>query len=196
MLGRYSLSEIVHGQTRTICEETQGWSRGIGMVAFFGVPAVSPLLQYHLGLHLTEDLVSIIVSAASIFAGLLLNLLVVIYGFAPHAEGNADKKTQANIEKLVEYCFYNISYAILVSGLLVVFALMFLTGLQYVKVTSELLVYYFGFQLFLCIVQILKRCHSLLNHRLTRDGKQRSQEAKQLWGASNEAAPPAPSKTP
>jgi hypothetical protein len=182
MFGRYSVSDIVLGQSKTICDDGNIWANRIGVVCFFGVPALSPIIQASLALHLTESLVSIIISAASIFAGLLLNLLVVIYGFAPQAASKSgDKKTDENLERLIEYCFYNISYAVLISGLLVVFSLIFLTGIRFVQACAELLVYYFGFQLFLSIMQILKRCHSLLNFRLTHAGRMRANEASELW---------------
>lgn len=185
MFGRYSVAEIVSGQIKTVCDDRNPWSNKLAAVCFFGLPAFSPIVQELAGLHLTENIVSIVVSAASVFAGLLLNLLVVIYGFAPRGvekSASNDRKTESNLDQLVEYCFYNISYAILICGLLVIFSLVFLAGLRYVKLVPEVLVYYFGFQLFLSIAQILKRCHSLLNHRLTRAGQRRAAEAEAAWG--------------
>ena len=55
----------------------------------------------------------------------------------------------------------------MIAVFLVVFSLLSVPNLPLLKTISELLVYYFGFQLFISVAQILKRFHSLLEFKIT-----------------------------
>lgn len=183
MFSRYSLASIFHGQVSSICGNDTGINRQLGVTLFFGLPLFSPLVQWSLGLHLDKDIISIIISAASIFAGLLLNLLVIVYGIAPEPDLKLnDRKTYDDLQGVIEQAFYNISYAIVVSGALVVCSLIFLTNLGQIVRLSELVLYYLGLHLLLCVVLVLKRCHSLIEFRLTKRGSLRAAAAASAWG--------------
>jgi len=194
MLSRYSLWEIVKGQAKTVAGDDVGFRRQVSLGIFFVSPLVSPIIQWYLDLHLTEGIVSIIVSAASIFAGLLLNLLVVVYGLAPAPESSRnDNKTMADLKLVIEQTFYNISYAIVVCGTLVVFSLIALTNIPLVVAICAPIVHYLGVNLLLAIIQVLKRCHSLIEFKLTRRGTMRARDAQEAWPSREEHPVP---KTP
>ncbi|MED5620208.1 hypothetical protein [Ideonella sp. BN130291] len=182
MLHKYSAKQIVRGQIKAL---VVGEARPFrALLVFFALPIISPLVQCLLGLHLTESLVGIDISAAAIFAGLLLNLLVVVYGLAPTQSVGAlyaDEKSVSELRELVEITFYSISYAVLICGVLVAAAILVVTGIQYVMRVAELFVYYFGAQLILAILLILRLCHGLLEHRLTPMGRWRAQESDEIW---------------
>lgn len=185
MLRKYSVRQIVKGQIQALCLDEDRPLRAL--VVFFGLPLLSPVIQYELGLRLSDTLVSIDVSAAAIFAGLLLNLLVLVYGLAPPQEGDEqpkDAKAVADLRSLVEVTFYNISYSVFICGLLVAGSLLVLTGMRPIGRVAELFVYYFGAQLLLSVLLILRLCHGLLEHRLTPRGRQRGKEADALWAKS------------
>ncbi|TSP09978.1 hypothetical protein [Cupriavidus campinensis] len=151
------------------------------LLLFFILPLFSPLCQLYLDFRLNENIVSVIVSAASIFAGLLLNLLVLLYSIV-----SADKRRGAGIEDskermLIEQSFYNISYAILICAVMVVASLLVLTKSGWWVRPSELVVYYFGFQLFLSVAQILKRCHKLLEYRIAAPETRETTAANHVW---------------
>lgn len=181
MLARYSLAEIVRGQARVVAGDESNVRRAVHLMVFFVLPIVSPVIQGYLGLKLNEEIISIIVSAASIFAGLLLNLLVIVYGLAPDPTVATDDKTLQDLSKTIQDAFYNISYSIVVCGALVAVSLVFLTNVKLVMTLSAPLVYYLGFNLLLAIIQVLKRCHSLMEYRLTPRGKKRSIDASTAW---------------
>lgn len=152
----------------------------------FLLPLASPILQTFLGLHLSKDIIGTIVSAASIFAGLLLNLLVLLYSILNAIPKPDPKKTACvddeRTKDLIEHLFYNISFAILVSILIVVASLINLTEMKWLTISSEVLVYYFGVQLFLLIAQILKRFHKLLEHQMSRTRQKKQLAASATWG--------------
>jgi len=183
MLSNYSLGSIFSGQVKTVRKADSRLASAWCLFFFFAAPAISPVIQYKLKLHLDKDLVSIIISAASIFAGLLLNLLVIVYGIIPSKEGgDFDDKTRKDLLEVIESTFYNISYAIACSLVLVVFSLAVLTEITTVTRISELFVYYLGAHLLLCITLVLRRCHSLMEFRLTKKGTTRAQIAQDTWG--------------
>lgn len=183
MFASYSLGSILSGQVKTVQKAESRLAGMLCLLFFFVAPALSPLVQYKLNLHLDKDLVSIIISAASIFAGLLLNLLVIVYGIVPSkSAGDFDEKTRKELLDVIESTFYNISYAVACSLVLVVFSLAVLTGITWVARISELFVYYLGAHLLLCITLVLRRCHSLMEFRLTKRGDTRSQAAQDTWG--------------
>ena len=176
MFAKFSLSVIFNGQLKSMAN-TSGDRDNQEFLIFFLIPILSPIAQYLLDLHLTTTIVGIIVSAASIFAGLLLNLLVLLYSvqcsnLATNNSSETDENHDTDIKidqeaKVIEYTFYNISFAIMIAVFLVVFSLLSVPNLPLLKTISELLVYYFGFQLFISVAQILKSFHSLLEFKIT-----------------------------
>jgi hypothetical protein len=169
MLSKYSVGVIVKGQLDTMRPYgKQNYdSREIFLIFLF--PLISPLVQYFLNLRLTEGTVSIIVSATSIFAGLLLNLLVLLYSIistniAKMKNGGVKDLTE---RALIEHLFCNISYAILICVVMVMASLLTLTKQGWWVRFAELIVYYLGLQLFLLIGKILKRFHRLLEQKIS-----------------------------
>lgn len=184
MLNGYSLKGIVEGQLASLDGHDASAPQPWAIAFFFFVPLISPLVQTYWELNLNKDIVSTIISATSIFAGLLLNLLVVVYGFSPDEISvleKTDKKAADNLGRLIECCFFNISYAVLISGVLVIFCLIFLTEVPQVAQISQLIIYYLGFQLFLSIALVLTRCHNLLDYRVTRRRLKRDHAANNTW---------------
>ena len=119
MFAKFSLSVIFNGQLKSMAN-TSGDRDNQEFLIFFLIPILSPIAQYLLDLHLTTTIVGIIVSAASIFAGLLLNLLVLLYSvqcsnLATNNSSETDENHDTDIKidqeaKVIEYTFYNICY--------------------------------------------------------------------------------------
>lgn len=171
ILTKISVWAIVRGQLGTM--RHYGTKKydffEIGMV--FLLPLLSLAVKVSLVLSLSQDTVSIIVSAASIFAGLLLNLLVLLYSILSslrRPDNNDFGIKDENERDLIEHLFYNISFSILVCVVLVVSAILTLTKQGWWVAPAEALAYYTGMQLFFLVLQILKRFHSLLEFKIAR----------------------------
>lgn len=80
-----------------------------------GAPLIAAIaINYILCLKINSSLVNIIITSLSIFAGLLLNLLVLIYGISQdHKDADSHKK------QLFSELNTNVSYGILVSVVLI-----------------------------------------------------------------------------
>jgi hypothetical protein len=117
--------------------------------------------------ELKDNFVTIIVTAASIFAGLLLNLLVLIYTiFIRDREKilhHLKENTFQTWQELVRQTFANVSFSILVSLLLVALCLLFYLDLPLsAKRTVEFLLYFFCATLVLHLFMVLGRIHMLI----------------------------------
>jgi hypothetical protein len=137
---------------------------------FFLIPIIWAGIQISLNYRTTDSLVNLLVTAASIFAGLLLNLLVLIYTVASRPERPEVSEIKRVLARdLLRETFFNISYGILVSVLLVISCLLLpqdgTTG-SVQKSIVDAFVYYFSAQLVLSLLLILKRVHALLRHEL------------------------------
>lgn len=113
------------------------------------------------GYFLPSDIVGVIVSAAAIVAGLLLNLLVLIYTLV---QNRADKLTDSRLLfiQVSRHTFYNISFTVLSSLTLVLVSLMCLANSTPVKIIGNILTFYIGTITSLALLMVLKKCHKLI----------------------------------
>jgi len=181
VLEKYSVGTIWRGQIKTMTLFGEGGTSRYELCLFFGLPLFSPLVQLFLNFRLSEGVVSVIVSAASIFAGLLLNLLVLLYSIVSSGKNRSAGVEDQKERLLIEQSFYNISFAILICATMVVASLLVLTKNGWWVRPAELVVYYFGFQLFLSVAQILKRCHRLLENRIAVPDSKSMAAANDIW---------------
>jgi hypothetical protein len=109
-----------------------------------------------------DEHVGTLVSVFSIFAGLLLNVLVLIYSVSDQLGQTADKGVR---DRLLRESFANISYSIVVSLLVVALltALLFLGGLAQQIITGLIVAFAANFGL--SLLMILKRLHVLLRSK-------------------------------
>lgn len=114
------------------------------------------------GYFLPADIVGVVVSAAAIVAGLLLNLLVLIYTLV---QNRADKLTDSRqlFIHIARHTFYNISFTVLSSLTLVMVSLMCLANSFTIKVVGNLLTFYVGTLTTLALLMVLKKCHKLID---------------------------------
>ncbi|WP_416050070.1 hypothetical protein [Cupriavidus basilensis] len=194
MLEKYSVGAIWHGQIRTMRPLGGEKVSKYELALFFCLPLFSPICQWYLDLRLNDAIVSVVVSAASIFAGLLLNLLVLLYSIVSASRQRAAGVEDLKEKILIEQSFYNISFAILICATMVMASLLVLTKTGWWVRPAEFVVYYLGFQLFLSVAQILKRCHRLLEHRIAPPEAKNVIAANEIWnklpGAALEKADP------
>lgn len=182
MFTKFSVGIIVKRQIDSMRVYGKAKVDRIEIFIFFFLPFVSPCLQYALDMKLSSTTAGVIISAAAIFAGLLLNLLVLLYSILQAAQTAASAgNSNENEELLIEYTFYNISFAVLICVILTASSLMVLASNGWWETSAELLVYYFGFQLFISIAQILKRFHALLEYKITKEKSSDVKNAEELW---------------
>ncbi|MFT3829728.1 MAG: hypothetical protein QM691_08490 [Opitutaceae bacterium] len=140
---------------------------------FFIVPAViAALITLVLGKTLTRESINFLATVFSIFTGLLLNLLVLIYDGARKIEEKAEKNSSDSARlQTFEETFANISYSILISviTLIALFCarlVIAFNGNAFCDIalhTISLATFCLTGNFLLTLLMILKRVHALLS---------------------------------
>jgi hypothetical protein len=141
---------------------------------FFGIPALAVLAAgyYHWGLYV--DSLNALIAAFAIFAGLLLNLLILIYTFSTGSEyptALAKVKT-----RFVRELHDNIAFSVLISSLIVISALIGVAQLKMEDPQNSVhtgpimtsVMIYLTTNFVLTLLMILKRIYILINTEIER----------------------------
>ncbi|MBS0345315.1 MAG: hypothetical protein JSR69_02555 [Proteobacteria bacterium] len=169
MTKKLSFGRIILSHLRTMRDHSTGRASIPDFFVFFVVPLIFGGF-FSVYYQLNKDILNSIITSASIFAGLLLNLLVLIYSLV--AKFKLDGKVWGAKKTLLEETFSNISFCILVSVLLVVACMMAFRTDEELKCAGVLksvedgIVYYFTAMLVLHLLMVLKRVHALLESEI------------------------------
>lgn len=178
MSSKINVFEIVMGHVKTL-QDPSGKALISDYFTFFAVPALVAFLGVYLKFTLNKDVSSLLVNFGSIFTALLLSVLVLVYDQESKIDGGKEKDPlYTPKKKLLSQLYYNISYSVVCSILLVVFCL--LNSIIYGDANSDsskIENIWFGLfaltpitvfitsNLVLTIIMIVKRMHTLLTIR-------------------------------
>lgn len=167
MLAKLNPLGIVRAHYRSL-RNYQTDHLSIGELAFhIGFPAALTILHFCLSTDISEGVVGIIVSAASIVAGLMLNLLVLIYTLVFNAKANPSPA--ANIDdfkRVSSESLSTIAFSILLCLLLVVASFLILARFSILSGIGRFLTVYLGTAVILCLLMVLKRCYAIVQLEL------------------------------
>lgn len=137
MLEKVNIWRIIvdHLGTLRVTGSNSASSKDIAL--FFGIPAATAIiLMLFFGLNISAQLGNTLFTGLSIFAGLLFNLLVLVYDIVNRENKDVDRTSKRGRRRLrvLREVFSNISYAILVA-----LAVVFLVGLLNLAFSKGLL---------------------------------------------------------
>ncbi len=163
MLHRINPGEIIRSHFATFYDYGSNTVCRGEIIFQLGLAALLAVIHFK---NFTVDVntVGIIVSVASIVAGLLLNLMVLVYSLLT-SKVDSSKTTLSNHEDFKEVCkeaLSNIAFSVLVCIVLVVSALMTLTDAFYINVVGHLVLIFSGTILILTIMIVLIRFYRLI----------------------------------
>lgn len=128
-------------------------------------PAFIAILHIYFFDEITENVASIVVSAASIVAGLMLNLMVLIYTLAYNAKSAAVRISNfSEFQKISTETLTTISYTVFLCILLVIFSFLGIANVKFnsLVICSRFMMVYLGVASILCLLLVLKRCYSIV----------------------------------
>lgn len=165
-LNPWAIVEAHFASLRDYESDRHSWAESAFHILF---PAVIAGTHFALADALSENVVGIIVSAASIVAGLMLNLLVLIYTLVYNAK-NSERPISnfADFKVLAGETLATISYSVLICILLVLFAFFSLSGWTPLAITGRIGAVYFGATEVLCLLIVLKRCYGVIQFEVKR----------------------------
>jgi len=162
--------QIVRAHWRSFTDDSTGEISAWEVALHTIVPAVVAGTYVNFADGISENAAGIVVSAASIAAGLLLNLLVLIYTLLYNAKSAADPIR--NLDAFRQVCdeaLATIAYCILLCLILVLSAFCSLAPKSSaLSLTGQFGTLYVGTSIVLCLLIILKRVHALVHFEMVR----------------------------
>jgi hypothetical protein len=144
------------------------------LVLFLGAPLAASSAGLYFKWSFSVNALNALLAAFSIFAGLLLNLLLLVYTFSSEGiQPNALAKVKTQFVRELQD---NIAFSVLISVFIVVFALAAIMRVKadnsinsdWIEISITSVVLYFMSNFLLTLLMILKRIHAMLNERLER----------------------------
>lgn len=179
LFSKINVSVIVSDHFQTLKDFGHSSISIFDIFIFFVLPILLSVLLVLSGFRLTTELVGLLITAFSIFAGLLFNLLILMFDIIgkvsslDHLPDELQTK-QAFTRKItiLQNVSYNISFEILIclSGVI----LLALTGLPHNEVfgtITSLLVFFVVIIFSLTLAMILRRVHGLIVDEIDTQGK-------------------------
>lgn len=168
MSSKINISQIVVDHLATLRNESTGKISAMDLLIFLLVPLVLAVISYLMGWSLSKDATNLVVTAMSIFAGLMINVLVLIYTVALNTKPDEETVEEAILEKrFLRQIFANISFSICTSVLIVVI----LSFSYFLEARAQLVVSSVAYLLLgnflLTLLMTLKRLHILLSKRFS-----------------------------
>jgi hypothetical protein len=174
-MSKIDVSSIVRSHISTLVDySTHRRSKG-DLWLFFGLPFLISGLAVYFKWALSVDALNALLAAFAIFAGLLLNLLLLVYTFS--IDGNYPAPLERVRTQFVRELHNNIAYAVLVSIVIVVVSLIAVTKIKIHEgapatphtgpYISSILIYLTS-NFILTLLMILKRIHVMMNEKLER----------------------------
>jgi len=169
MLTKINIGKIITDHFATLKDaDSKKISRG-DFFLFILLPLLfSSVIVMVFCIFLTESLVNILITCLSIFVGLLLNLLVIIFDIINKLKTENSKD---QLKKLfLKEIYANISFCILISIVNIGFLVVTFSGIYFVKLSANVLSVAILMLFGLTLLMILKRVHILLSNEFKNEG--------------------------
>jgi len=170
---KIDVTRIVVAQVRTMRDNASQRYSVSDLSLFFGLPALLAVAGSYYGWGFDADVLNALLAAFSIFAGLLLNLLILVYTLSSQVEHPAvlAKTRMAVVKELHD----NIAYSILVSIVIVVTTMITVAYLKMHQRPAQAVftgrwmsgvVIFLTLNFVLTLLMILKRIYTMLNQAI------------------------------
>ncbi|MEH2465993.1 hypothetical protein [Nostoc sp.] len=173
IFSKINVLEIVTNHLNTLRDYGASKHSKFDIFLFFILPFIIGVCVVFSGIVLNKDLISTLINVFAIFAGLLFNLLVLIYDVSSKA-AKPTNSVQANKLKLeiLEQIYFNISFEILLSLLIVILlsiSIMLNNGLA--NSVFSVLVFFLAILFILTFLMVLKRVNILISQEIDQQKK-------------------------
>lgn len=156
MSSKINIMSIVAEHYSTFRDDGANEYSAADFVVMLVVPIVVSVLASVYGVKIDDSNVGALISAFAIFAGLLFNVLVLIYSIKDKGDGD-DLKS-----RLISQTFANVSFSVMLClvGVFLMSALLFVDGV--LQSLIEIVVYFLTLSFLLTMLMVLKRLHVLM----------------------------------
>lgn len=175
MFNKINITKIVIDHLNTLRDYNTQKLRFTDYILFIFFPIILSAILVLFSLLIDKSFANILVTSLSIFAALLLNLLLLVFDIVRKTNdaitrSKEIKNPYANEQKRLVFLkeiYSNISYAIFVAILSIMILLIayFICNVNLLKLAS-FLIYFFSINFILTLLMVVKRVHILLFNEL------------------------------
>jgi Ca2+/H+ antiporter len=171
---KIDVSGIISAHFKSLAEgaNRSGWD----FVVFLFLPAAIAWLLVWLGAYMSDSLLSTIVSGLSIFVGLLLNVVVLLFDIVRNT------KKQTVKHKIITETLANVSFTILLSLFTIPFALSTqITRWPFLKPYTSFVTYFLACVFVATLLMVVKRVYALFQDEAANANEAQSEPDKDEW---------------
>ena len=165
MFDKINVAKIVRDHVATLKSFETDKYRSSDFILFFFFPLLLSGILVYFKFILGKDFINILATSLSIFAALLLNLLLLIYDILRKSD-----KTDINYKlkaTFLKEIYANISFCILISILTIVFLIIASLDIKELESILAFVIYSLVFVFVLTLFMVLKRVHILLSKEVS-----------------------------
>lgn len=163
MTSKFSTSKIVSDHIKTLRNYSNGKRNLADYLINFVLPFFLALFFIVFHRNLNQGIVGIIITAFSIFTGLLLNIMFMMYSLL--LQDSKSESRRGDRTKLLKETYSNIQFSVLVSIIAIIIMLIyiFLPSEFLIDVVLSFLIYWLVFLFVTTLLIVMKRTHTLFS---------------------------------
>jgi hypothetical protein len=171
-MGKINIWAIIRRHFETLRDYSTKKSVVSDFLLFLGVPACIAATGFYFHWSLAVEALAAVIASFAIFAGLLFNLLILIYTLSNDEQPKALARVRTD---LMRELHDNIAYSVLVSIFIVSFALIATVVLKHgdapsvppwIQFILTAIINFLVGNFFLTLLMILKRIHTVLRNKI------------------------------
>jgi hypothetical protein len=170
MSNKINLSSVVKDHFSSLQNDATKKLSFLDVSIFLGIPAILFVTSVWNCFKLSDGAVVAMLTAMSVFSGLLINVLVLIYTVAQNIAKASERRTTSDIEnekRFLHEIFANITFAIIVSILqILILASTYLSGNERFQIYSTATTVFLLINFILTMLMVLKRLYLLLQSKV------------------------------
>lgn len=166
MSSKFSVNKIVRDHINTLYIYGTEKTDNIAVFINFILPLIASILFISFGVIIISSEFTVILTAFSVFAALLLNLMILVFSIVNREkEKDGDKMDREKI-KLLKETYENIQFTVLISVIIIVIilVLLFIPFNFYLDLVLSFAIYYLVFTFIVTLFMVLKRTHAIMSN--------------------------------
>lgn len=155
LFNKVNLSRIIVDHFKTLVNSNTNKAGFDDYFTFLIFPLITGVGLLLFKQIIDKDIVNIIITILSIFVGLLINVIVLIFDIIK-------RDAEKNLKNVVlRQTISNITYTILISIITIIFCLFTFVNYNIIKIVSSGFIYFLAIHFFVTLFMILKRMYLL-----------------------------------
>ena len=166
MSTKFSISGIIKDHINTLYKYDNKGRDWISIVIDLILPFIIAIILIVFRIIIIRSEFNVILTAFSIFAALLLNLMILIYSIMNKEKSKDEKQQDHQKLKLLKETYENIHFTVLIS-VIIIFLILIMLFIPFnicIELLLSFIVYYFIFTFIFTLFMILKRMRAIMSN--------------------------------